>query len=141
MLNNFKKVFFLVHFILILNFPPVLIGADIETCHKVSVSQVSYRRSIEEISNLHEFLITNSDIKKIKKNNRMQFSKSAEPYLLGSSCYFEIQVFINRVDEHRVSIWQSFLIDSNGSIKFINDLEWNYVTLDEWRKKIDSLLK
>lgn len=50
---------------------------------------------------------------------------------IGASCFVSVPVYVDHGD--RLELWHVFLLDTQGRVSHIQDLDGNYVTLKRWR--------
>lgn len=94
-----------------------------------------YDKAILSIAKLPEFLQVKNDISMIDKRNSMHFDSGRDEQYetADGKCYWEVTVYVNREDENQMVVWHMFLVDGNGKVEFIKDLEGDYIPLLQWR--------
>jgi len=94
-----------------------------------------YNKAMLSIAQLPEFLQIKNDISKIDKINSINFDSGRDELYETSEgkCYWQVSVYLNREDENRMSLWHTFLVDRNGKVESVNNLEGDYISLSQWR--------
>jgi hypothetical protein len=94
-----------------------------------------YDSAMLSVAKLPEFIQVKNDISSIDKRNSMQFDSGRDEQYktTDGKCYWQVTVYMNREDESRMVLWHTFLVDKDGKVESVNNLEDDYISLPQWR--------
>lgn len=94
-----------------------------------------YDKAMKSIAKLPEYSRIKKRLMSKGKHNTIQFHSALDHQYEAEDgkCYWQVSVHENWEDENRFPSWHSFLVDRSGRVKFVTDLEGNYISLHQWR--------